>query len=356
MKIAVIDADLIGRKKHRFPNLTCMKISSWYKGNGDNVILKTDYDNLSDFDKVYIAKVFTDTPIPDSGLFGNILELPNVEFGGTGFYYDNAPKLSEEMEHCKPDYQLYDEWLSKVDKGGKEFKNYKDYSIGFLTRGCFRHCAFCVNQRSNKVVKHSPLAEFLDTSRPKICLLDDNFFGLYDCEKILQELIDTGKPFTFKQGLDIRLLDNVKSKLLFNSKYDGDFIFAFDNVADYAMIEGQLIFIRSLTNRRVKFYCLCGYDRRGKYDLDFWKNDLIDLFRRIELLMDYDALPFVMKHKNYTNSPYRRIYTEISYWCNQARNYWKMSFGEFLDLYGKKIPELDFIDKRFFEMKRGDFK
>ena len=31
MKIAIIDADLIGRKKHRFPNLASMKISGWHK-------------------------------------------------------------------------------------------------------------------------------------------------------------------------------------------------------------------------------------------------------------------------------------------------------------------------------------
>ena len=31
MKIAIIDADLIGRKKQRFPNLACEKISGYYK-------------------------------------------------------------------------------------------------------------------------------------------------------------------------------------------------------------------------------------------------------------------------------------------------------------------------------------
>ena len=78
MKIAVIDADLIGRKRHRFPNLACMKISGYHKQKGDNVTLKLDYIGLECFDKVYIAKVFTDTPI-DNGLFGNPLDLPNVE-------------------------------------------------------------------------------------------------------------------------------------------------------------------------------------------------------------------------------------------------------------------------------------
>ena len=186
MNIAVIDADLIGRKRHRFPNLVCMKLSGYHKLRGDNVTLKTDYDSLHDFDKVYIAKVFTDTPIPSGDLFGNPLELPNVEYGGTGFYYDNAPKLPAEVEHSKPDYHLYDCWLAAHDKGGTEFKAYKDYSIGFLTRGCFRHCSFCVNRRSNKVVKHSPLAEFLDDSRRKICLLDDNFFGYENWRQDLQ--------------------------------------------------------------------------------------------------------------------------------------------------------------------------
>lgn len=40
MNIAIIDADLIGRKKHRFPNLACMKISGHYKELGNNVCLK----------------------------------------------------------------------------------------------------------------------------------------------------------------------------------------------------------------------------------------------------------------------------------------------------------------------------
>ena len=37
LKIAIIDADLISRKKHRFPNLACMKISGWHKEKGDDV-------------------------------------------------------------------------------------------------------------------------------------------------------------------------------------------------------------------------------------------------------------------------------------------------------------------------------
>lgn len=104
MKIAIIDADLIGRKRHRFPNLACMKISAHHKAAGDTVELKTDYDGLSDYDAVYLSKVFTDTPVPDE-----VLQLNHVSYGGTGFYYDKAPCLSTTIEHHMPDYHLYDE-------------------------------------------------------------------------------------------------------------------------------------------------------------------------------------------------------------------------------------------------------
>ena len=54
MNIAIIDADLIRRKNHRFPNLACMKLSAYYKSLNNKVFLKTDYENLSDVDKIVI--------------------------------------------------------------------------------------------------------------------------------------------------------------------------------------------------------------------------------------------------------------------------------------------------------------
>ncbi len=42
-KIAVIDADLIGRRRHNFPNLTCMKISGYHKNLGGDVTLKLNF-------------------------------------------------------------------------------------------------------------------------------------------------------------------------------------------------------------------------------------------------------------------------------------------------------------------------
>lgn len=334
MKIAIIDADLIGRKKHRFPNLACMKLSGYHKIAKDEVTLKIDYDGLDAFDHVYISKVFTDTPIPNA-----VLQLSNLSYGGTGFFYDKAPPLPEMVEHSMPDYHLYDVWVAQqLADGGKarEYAYYSDYSIGFLTRGCFRKCAFCVNKNYDRVQKHSPLNEFFDRGHQKICLLDDNFFGFSNWKSLLIELQQTKRPFQFKQGLDERLLTNEKCELLFASKYDGDYIFAFDNVADADLIERKLQIARKYTNAVLKFYCFCGFDRCFKLDTDFWRQDVFDLFTRIEILMRNRCLPYVMRFSRYVESPYRGMYISIARWCNQPSFYKKKSLREFAELNGKQ--------------------
>lgn len=373
-KIAIIDADLIGRSKHRFPNLVCMKLSGYYKKIGYKVELKLDYKNLQSYDKVFISKVFTDTPIDKS-----ILTFPNVRYGGTGFYYDKAPSLPMEIEHHMPDYHLYDEWVNKqlneVNKKGKlkykrdDFKYYLDYSIGFMTRGCFRQCKFCVNKNYKKVFPHSSLDEFLDKSRKKICLLDDNFLGHSEWKEMLLKLQETGKSFQFKQGLDERLLTDEKCKILFESKYDGDYIFAFDNIEDYKVIEKKLQLIRKYTNKVLKFYVFCGFDRNDKWDNNFWKQDLWDLWKRIELLMKYQCLPYIMRFNRYEESPYRGTYINLAAWCNQPNAFKKKSYREFVDyqqsrhqkecsevkylkLIEKEMPDLS---KKYFDIKFINF-
>lgn len=332
MRVAVIDADLIGRKRHRFPNLVCLKLSSYHKVKGDTVTLRLSYDGLDEFDRVYISKVFTGTSVPDG-----VLQLKNVFYGGTGFYYDKAACLPDAIEHQMPDYHLYDTWVQEqLEHGGKhsEYTYYTDYSIGYLTRGCFRKCAFCVNKNYDRIFIHSPLSEFLDTTRPKICLLDDNFFGTPCWKDLLLELQQTGKPFQFKQGLDERLLTDEKCALLFSSKYDGDYIFAFDNVADADIIEEKIILARKYTSAILKFYCFCGFDRSDSWDADFWKQDIFDLLFRIRLLTQYHCLPYVMRFARYTESPYRGMYVTLARWCNQPGFFKKKSLREFAAING----------------------
>lgn len=330
MNIGIVDADLIGKKKHRFPNLVCMKISSYYKNQGNNVELLLSYDNIKNYDKVFISKVFTDTPVPEG-----VTELPFVEYGGTGFFYDKAKPLPYEIEHSMPDYHLYDKFVETALENGvkkKDLKYYTDYSIGFVTRGCIRGCSFCVNKNYRQCSKHSPVSEFLDESRPYICLLDDNVLSCREWKEVFDELIATGKKFQFKQGCDERLLTDEKCEYLFNkSNWIGDRIFAFDNIKDRRIIEKKLQMIRRHTNCQIKFYTFCGYNHNniGVYNEEFWVKDIVDLFERIKILMEYGCLPYVMRYKDYELSPYRGIYITAASWCNQPSFFRKMTFEEF---------------------------
>lgn len=296
-----------------------MKIAGYYKSKGVKVELLTTYEDLDKYDKVFIAKVFTDTLIDDG-----VLSLPNVVYGGTGFFYDKAPSLPYDIEHHMPDYHLYDDWVNKQSSKGikpRELKYYTDFSIGYLTRGCFRHCSFCVNQNKNGSFAHSPLNEFFDKNRKYICLLDDNFLACGQWKTLLFELQSTKKPFEFNQGLDERLLTEEKIKLLFNSRLFEDVIFAFDNIKDKDIIESKLQLIKEIcpnNKKRIKFYVLCGYDRDNKYDLAFWKQDIADVFERIKILMKYNCTPYIMRYNKYNESKYRGMYIYIACWVNQV--------------------------------------
>lgn len=358
MKVAIIDADLIGRKRHRFPNLACMKLSGYYKSAGNDVSLKTDYTNLGDYDKVFISKVFADTVVPD-----DVLGMDNVEHGGTGFFFDEAPDLPYAIEHHMPDYHLYDVFVNaqieaavsncetendeKVvrRKARNEFKEFLDYSIGFVTRGCFRKCGFCVNRKYDRVFQHSPLAEFHDPSRPKICLLDDQFFGHPKWREILLELQSTGKPFKFKQGLDERLLTDEKCELLCATKYDGDITFAFDNLKDYRTIEKKLQLLRQYTDKQFQFYCLVGFESQDEKDIE-------GAFIRIELLMRYRCIPYIMRFEKYKESPWRGMYVTLARWCNQPSLFKKKTFREFAVMEGETSAAARYMKE--FEAKHPD--
>jgi len=346
-----------------------MKISGYHKEIGDITTLLMNWNDIDKYDKVYVSKVFDYSIVPiDLDTYGN------VEYGGTGFFYDDAKPLPEEIEHHKPDYNLYVPWVNEMISKGrkrKEFEYYLDYSIGFTTRGCFRKCSFCVNKKYDKVQLHSPIEEFLDENKKYICLLDDNILGHPEWKEIINKLKLTNKYFQFKQGMDERLITEEKAKILSNCKYKGDYIFAFDNINDKELIKNKLSIWKKHCNKTTKLYVLCAYDRENKYDMEFWEQDIINTFERIKILMQYQCLPYIMRFKNYELSPFRGIYINLASWCNQPNFFKKKSFREwciadaerkplktcstlqYMNEFEQKYPE---IAKKYFDLKYENYK
>lgn len=104
MNVAIIDADLLGRKNHRFPNLVCMKLSSYFKSQGADVVFKQDYENLGEYDKVFISKVFMDSLIPYES--NNIDEKTESNIAN---YYKGNPILNLPNVECVN--RVYHSWL-----------------------------------------------------------------------------------------------------------------------------------------------------------------------------------------------------------------------------------------------------
>ena len=188
MRVAVHQAD-----KTRFPNLALMKISAYHKAQGDTVEW---FDPEKTYDRVYSSKVFTFSP-EDPNLPEDAIK------GGTGYgLYEDLPP---EIDNLFPDYSLYPDC---------------DYAIGFLTRGCIRHCPWCVVPRKEGYIH--PYRTWKEIKRPdtrNIVFMDNNILA---CEYGLEQLRDmVGEDIRidFNQGIDARLITPEIAELLGKLKW-----------------------------------------------------------------------------------------------------------------------------------------
>lgn len=368
-RIGLVDADLLCNGT-RHPNLALLKIAGYlYDNNVSFELIIDSKADISRYDHIYMSRVFTFTEEPAFYLNASPAEKKKFHIGGTG-YYANEKSISKfrelrekDMEQlsrdlylntleCKHDgtkgikmaiqmpyYDLYKEYIEKqVEAGFKrdKYKDYEHYSIGFLTRKCFRHCPFCVNKLEDSVVSYSKLEWFHDKTRPHVYFWDDNFLAApyHIWKPTLQYLIDNKISFQFRQGLDERLLAEDEhgeemAAMLGQSRYHGDFIYAFDNWKDKEVIERALkIWKRNCPKKGTKFYLFCGFMQKPN-GFDKFYRDIWELFQRIRVLMQYGCVGYVMRHEDYHKSPLENIYVQIARWCNQQAFYKKMSFWEY---------------------------
>ena len=409
--IGLVDADLLDNGT-RHPNLALLKIAGYlYDNNVSFELIEDDHVDISKFYRIYLSKVFSFTKLPVFYEQANSEELKKFVLGGTGFYanepnvikykqariidmtrlsndeylnslinFSGGPKRNGiDTSRQKPFYNLYDKYIErKINEGKKKsfYKDYLRYSIGFLTRGCIRHCPFCVNKLEKAVMPYSKLEWFLDNEkdekgrlkRPYIYLWDDNFLAASPTiwKPLLQELIDTKRPFQFRQGLDERIIAESPNgeeiaEMLSRCKYHGDYIFAFDNWKDREKIEKALKIWKRYNKKETKFYLFCGFKLNPNDDKKLY-TDIWEIFQRIKILMQYGCLGYVMRHENYHNHELSNIYVQIARWCNQPAFYKKMSFWEFCyrnqtfweeQTLGRKVIALKSYDEFMVDYNNG---
>lgn len=205
--------------------------------------------------------------LQDHKPFEWVVNADEIIKGGNG--YDIKSSLPDEVEHSYPDYSLY---------------GINGVAYGYLTRGCPRHCPFCIVGDKEGLVSHqvAELYEFWKGQK-KIVLLDPNITASKECERLFDNLISTKAHIDFCQGLDIRCLTDKGADQLNRMKID-IIHFAWDNyeMRTYEKLK-KMRPLLDRNRRKLAVYVLTNYNTTHDQDLE-----------RIYKLRELDYDPYVM--------------------------------------------------------------
>lgn len=220
--------------KAKYPPLGLMKISTYHKLKGDEVFFyKGTNAELRDrgWDIIYITTMFTfkwkttietikfyqrekhkKATVVVGGILGSLLQ-DEVECE-TGIRPHFG--LWDEVDQMEPDYHL---------KGIESYYT-NNASFGYATKGCPNRCPFCaVHKLEPQFIPFISLEHQIDKNKKDLILLDNNVLASSEFPKIIEEIkkfgFEKGARFgnsyrhvDFNQGVDARLLDDEKIRLL----------------------------------------------------------------------------------------------------------------------------------------------
>ena len=299
MKIGLIDVD-----GHNFPNVALMKIASWHKHRGDDV--EWAVPMFGEYDRIYASKVFTFTPDFNPVIY-NTDEFVR---GGTG--YDIKSRLPEEIDrHTGLDYNLYPQY---------------NFSVQFYSRGCIRHCPFClVHDKEGTIhtvepMEWNPRADWIE-------VLDNNFFANPEWREAVVDLRQQKLPVKF-HGVDIRIMDEEQASALNSLRLKGYVHIAWD-LPQLDLTPQLEAITKHIKPYKIACYVLVGFNSTKEQDL-----------HRLRTLKRLGILPFVQPFRDYTNSRKPSQYEkDLGRWANRAWLFKSMDFLDYEPRKGYKCSE-----------------
>lgn len=287
MKIGLVDVD-----GHNFPNIALMKIASWHRTRGDTVEWAFAFN---EYDRIYKSKVFTFTPDDLT-----VYRCNDIRKGGTG--YNIRGKLPMEIDQHKGlAYDLYPTCR---------------YSVQFYSRGCIRHCPFClVHDKEGEIksvdpMEWNPKAEWIE-------VLDNNFFANTRWREAVEDLRRQRLPIKF-HGVDIRIMDEEQAAALNTLKLKGNVHVAWD-LPQLDLTQQLEAITKYIKPYKITCYVLVGFNSTREQD-----------FYRLQTLKRLGILPFVQPFRDYTN---KRIPTQyekdLARWANRSWLFKSIDFMNF---------------------------
>lgn len=292
-RIGLIDVD-----GHNFPNLALMRLASWHRGQGDHV--EWAMPLFGEYDRIYASKIFTFTPD------FNPIEYHADEIirGGTG--YDIKSRLPEEVEkHTGLAYDLYPQY---------------HYSVQFYSRGCIRHCPFClVHDKEGAInpvrpMQWNPKGQWIE-------VLDNNFFANPQWREAISDLKAQRKPVKF-HGVDIRIMDEEQAQALNSLRLKNGVHIAWD-LPEIDLTKQLERITKIIHPSKIVCYVLVGFNSTREQDL-----------YRLRTLKRLGILPFVQPYRDYENHHQPTQYEkDIARWANRM---WLFNTQDFLDYEPRK--------------------
>lgn len=239
--------------KCKYPPLGLMKISTFHKERGDEVIftkgLNYEHRKIA-WDRIYISTLFSfywNQTIKTIKYYEFSVKNPqNLFIGGpmatimaeeiekeTGFKPIKGLLNKKGLLHIKDDH-LVDGMVPDYDLIKQiTYKYFSDNAYyTYTTRGCIRNCPFCaVPKIEPKYQKYIPLRKQIQIinqrygEKKDLLLLDNNIMASTSFNRIIDEIKDVGyykgaklnnknRYVDFNQGVDLRLLTKDKLKKL----------------------------------------------------------------------------------------------------------------------------------------------
>lgn len=297
-RVLLIDID------SKIPNLALMKISAYYKALGGTVGFDT-----ADPTRAYISCIFKKNKAKaDSAATMLKLQYPeiSIDIGGPG--YSLTKVLPDEIEHQRPDYDLYPG---------------TDHSLGFTTRGCIRRCPFCIVPiKEGHLHRVARIEDIHDPRRRQIKLLDNNVLADMDnFRRIVEYCKEHDLRLDVSQGLDARLLTEEAAGLLASIRPMSTWTFAFDSMAYRPAVERAIGLLRNAginLRQLVQFYVYCD-DSDGEYGIE-------SAIERCRLLKGWNTNPWVMLNIDRTPTKAMR---HLKRWANQKQIFWTIDISKY---------------------------
>ena len=309
--------------RNKYPPLGLMKLSSFHKESGDDVVFVKGLNpelRAQEWNRAYISTLFTfywntliktvnyykkSVPSPSAIYLGGVVAslMPDALRNETGAtvvpgLLDSAGKLGlhgdQKIDCLTPDYSIIDPEANKYL--GYSYPT-RDAYIGYATRGCIRRCRFCAVRyiepefrNGISVAKEIKAIKKTYGERKDLLLLDNNVLASRDFTRIIEEIIGSGfargakltrerngrrisynRAVDFNQGVDARLLTASRMKLLASTAISPLRI-AFDDIS-----------LKSLYMRKVRLAAEHGIRLLSNYILFNYKDTPDDFHERLRV-------------------------------------------------------------------------